>query len=73
MSYLSKGNGFDDVSAICPYDDPCCMKVTRGKVSKCFALSETKFKDGQCHFRKVDPYGPNMYDEARGRNDGRVW
>mgnify|MGYP003307861185 CR=1 FL=1 len=46
----------------CPYGEPCFMR-TRG--GECEILTDTKFDDGKCHFRKETPDGPNAYDEAR--------
>ena len=52
------------MSAIeCPYEEKCCMKTWDGE--HCTALSDTKFPDGKCHFRKENPKGENLYDKER--------
>ena len=51
---------------ICPYSEPCFMKQMSpmGRLV-CIALDDVNFKDGECHFRKVTPDGPNEWDLKR--------
>lgn len=49
----------------CPYTEECCMKEN----GDCTALSDTSFPDGQCHFRKEDPNGYNLYDYPEKRRE----
>lgn len=52
----------------CPYPGDCCMRDGAGR---CLALSEVRFKDGKCHFRKKVKFGPNLYDHERRRKNGK--
>lgn len=45
-------------------EGPCCMRTD----GKCSVLFDTKFRDGMCHFRKKDYYGPNLYDAGNPRS-----
>ena len=49
----------------CPFTEPCCMNDS----GSCVALSHTDFSDGECHFRKTEPDGRNLYDEKRRKTD----
>lgn len=51
----------------CPFQEPCCMKEN----GKCTALTDTRFKDGKCHFRKLFPHSENEYDKERRTNEKR--
>lgn len=54
----------------CRYDGRCCMRTEK---NLCVALSDTHFKDGECHFQKRYRYGVNVYDaikRARKRKEG---
>ena len=50
----------------CPYKGKCCMRDGEGR---CVALSRVTFRDRKCHFRKVHPNAPNMYDVLRQQEE----
>lgn len=61
MEGLGFGKGVDQ----CPYmDKACCFRYKDFKTGHkiCSVLVDTHFEDGECHFRKADPEGPNLYD-----------
>ena len=49
--------------SLCRYDDPCCFRRNRDQM--CRILTDTKFFDEQCHFRKARIDGPNLYELDR--------
>lgn len=56
------------MSSKCYYPGSCCMRI-RG--DQCAVLADTKFWDGECHFRKAISNGPNLYDAERRRPHGK--
>lgn len=47
----------------CDYkSEECCFRNTFGC---CNILRDTRFNDGECHFRKKTPDGENLYDLKR--------
>ena len=48
-------------SDICRSGGTCCFRKDNGI---CSALSDTRFKDHVCHFRKVYREGKNLYDSG---------
>ena len=52
----------------CKNKGTCCMRSH----GRCLALVDTTFPGNICHFRKLRPYGRNIYDAMRKReNSGR--
>ena len=51
------------------YNVQCCFAGGLAG-DKCTILTNTDFKDGACHFRKLTPEGKNLYDEARKEKRG---
>lgn len=41
----------ESIAIPCPFQEPCCMKEN----GKCTVLTDTRFKDNKCHFRKLFP------------------
>jgi len=56
----------NEVTVPCPFEEPCCMKWE----NQCTALTDTRFPDKKCHFRKTWALGDNQYDKEK-RNDKR--
>ena len=56
------GNG----NAVCTHEEEgyCCFRKWDQlyQITMCDILSDAKFPDGLCHFRKLDPEGDNLYD-----------
>lgn len=44
----------------------CCMRNEMDGRT-CEALGNTHFKDHKCHFRKENPFGPNLYDKEKSK------
>lgn len=49
--------------AKCNNKGECCMRLH----GYCIALIDTEFPGNECHFRKLRPYGRNIYDAMRKR------
>lgn len=57
----------ESIAIPCPFQEPCCMKEN----GKCTVLTDTRFKDNKCHFRKLFPHSENEYDKERRTNEKR--
>lgn len=53
----------------CPYKEACCFKKKENGHLYCKILSDTRFYDGKCHFRKRKVDGENLYDKWRKENE----
>ena len=51
-----------DSSVKCHSIGECCFRLENGA---CKALSNTRFPDGQCRFRKKSEDGPNLYEKEK--------
>ena len=66
MSYTHKEvimKGYKHEMPVCNYEGKCCMR----KKWKCVALVNNDFDDERCHFQKETHYGPNLYDQRKGK------
>lgn len=51
----------EEATIPCPFQEPCCMKWG----NECTALTDTRFPDKKCHFRKTWALGENLYDKEK--------
>lgn len=53
--------------AECIHTGKCCFRGTEENAKECQILEDTKFRDGKCHFRRLEYGAPNLYDLERNQ------